>query len=212
MLNCKPGDFCDETHYPISLFNLVLNLYAIPLNRPSFEPLRKSLHHQWEMDLAGNMEMIEKDESQSPRVFISYSHRDEEFKEELITMLSGLVRRGVIDTWQDRRIEEGDEWYQEIQKAIKNCDLAVLLISSDFIASRFIQDDELPELLKRRMESGLRVIPVIVRQCLWQSEPVLKDLQALPRDGMPVINFSRENGERDQVWTEIAKSIEEHAK
>jgi hypothetical protein len=49
-------------------------------------------------------------ESNQPlKIFISYSHRDEVFKDELITMLTGLKRRGVIDPWQDRHIEEGDE-------------------------------------------------------------------------------------------------------
>ena len=51
------------------------------------------------------------------KVFISYSHKDEEFKDELVTMLAGLQRQGFIDTWQDQRIEEGDEWYQAIQRS-----------------------------------------------------------------------------------------------
>jgi hypothetical protein len=49
---CTPGDFCDETHYSVSLFNLLLALYAIPLNHKGFEPLRKSLHEQWEQSLS----------------------------------------------------------------------------------------------------------------------------------------------------------------
>ena len=86
--------------------------------------------------------------------------------------------------------------------------MAVLLVSSDFIASRFINDKELPDLLKRREEEGMIVIPIIVRDCLWHHEPVLKDLQALPTDGKPVIEFSEATGERDRVWTEIAQAIE----
>lgn len=49
---CKPGDFCDDSHYCVSLFNLVMNLYAIPLDHKGFEPLRCSLHEQWERTLA----------------------------------------------------------------------------------------------------------------------------------------------------------------
>jgi len=62
------------------------------------------------------------------------------------------------------------------------------------------------------MHEGLRVVPIIIRPCLWQSEPILKDLLALPLDGKAVITFSKNNGERDQVWTDIAKAIENHAK
>ena len=50
---CQTGDFCDVTHYPVNLFNLVLNLYSIPFTHASFQPLRQSLHQQWERNLAG---------------------------------------------------------------------------------------------------------------------------------------------------------------
>lgn len=50
--DCESGDFCDDSHYCISLFNLVMNLYTIPLDHKGFEPLRQSLHQQWERTLA----------------------------------------------------------------------------------------------------------------------------------------------------------------
>jgi hypothetical protein len=56
------------------------------------------------------------------------------------------------------------------------------------------------------------VIPIIVRPCKWTSEPTLKDLQALPKDGKAVITFAKENGERDHVWADIATVIEKRAK
>lgn len=54
--SCTPGDFCDVTHYSFSLFDLVLNLYAIPFTHAGFAPLRESLHQQWEQTLAGTEE------------------------------------------------------------------------------------------------------------------------------------------------------------
>jgi FOG: WD40 repeat len=207
---CQPGSFSDETHYPVSLFDLVLNLYAIPLPQAGFFPLRQLLHDQWEQTLAGT----EKQNATSAalKLFISYSHKDERFKTELLTMLAGLQQQNVIDVWQDRRIEEGDEWYQAIQNAMNECEMAILLISPEFIASRFIQDEELPQLLQRRRENGLRVVPIIVRPCKWTSEPSLKNLQALPTDGKAVIRFTKANGAREQVWTDIATAIEKRAK
>jgi hypothetical protein len=59
-------------------------------------------------------------------------------------------------------------------------------------------------LFQRRIDEGLRVIPIIVRPCLWQQEPVIKKLQVIPRDGKAVISFAKENGDRDQIWTEIS--------
>lgn len=46
--DCKRDDFCDAGHYPVSLLNLVLALYAIPHDHAAFLPLRQSLHEQWE--------------------------------------------------------------------------------------------------------------------------------------------------------------------
>jgi hypothetical protein len=207
--SCIPGKFTDETHYPVSLFDLVLNLYAIPFTHSGFADLRYALHEQWRQTLAGKKNA---DENSPLRIFISYSHKDETFKDELVTMLDGLRRRGIVDTWQDRSIEAGDEWNKSIQDAMDACDLALLLVSADYLASRFIQEEEQPKLLQRRMEMKVRVIPIIVRPCPWQNEPALKDLQALPRDNKTVITFSKETGARDQVWTDIALVIENRAR
>ncbi len=146
------------------------------------------------------------------KIFISYSHKDEPFKNELDIILISLQRRGIVGTWQDRRIEPGSEWLDLITKVIEECEMAILLVSPDFIASRFIQEKGLAYLFQRRIIEGLRVVPIIVRPCLWQDEPVIKDLQALPKNGKPVISFSKENGDRDQVWTEIGSKIEIFAK
>lgn len=207
--DCELGSFCDETHYPVSVFDLVLNLYAIPLMHAGFAPLRRALHEQWEKTLARK----KRDDANPPlKIFVSYSHKDEEFKDELVTMLAGLQRRGIVDAWQDRRIQAGGEWNKLIQNAMNDCDLALLLVSADYLASRFIQEEEQPKLLQRGQEMQLRVIPLIVRPCPWQSEPVLKDLKALPSDGKAIITFSKLTGARDQVWTDIATVIEKRAK
>jgi len=147
-----------------------------------------------------------------PTVFISYSHKDETFKDELVIMLASLQRRGIIDAWQDRRIEPGSEWLRSIQAAMNECQIALLLVSSDFLASEFITGNELPELFQKRKISGMRAIPIVVRECLWQSEPILQDLQALPKDGRPIISFLKETGDRDHAWTDVAKAIESLAK
>jgi hypothetical protein len=53
-----------------------------------------------------------------PSVFISYSHKDEEWKDKLVTHLGVLKEQGLLDIWEDRRIEGGDDWLPEIEKAI----------------------------------------------------------------------------------------------
>ncbi|MDP3612280.1 MAG: toll/interleukin-1 receptor domain-containing protein, partial [Rubrivivax sp.] len=77
------------------------------------------------------------------KLFISYSHRDEAKKNTLNKHLTVLTRAGVaLDVWDDRRIQGGDDWRQEIRQAIEGCDIALLLISADFLISKFILDEE----------------------------------------------------------------------
>lgn len=222
--SCDINNFYNITHYPITLFNLVLGLYSIPLDNSEFFSKRRQLHKLWENTLSKfthkadsipEKVSIMEPEKRPLRVFISYAHEDEEkfkFKTQLIKVLAGMKRHGVIDTWEDSQIRAGDDWYQEIQTAMSQCDLALLLVSFDFIASPFINKEEVPLLLKRRQSEGMRVIPIIIRPCYWEIEPVLKDLQVLPKYGKPVISFSQDPGGQDKAWKEIAQEIENVAK
>lgn len=125
------------------------------------------------------------------KIFISYSHKDEPFKDELVTMLAGLQRRGIVDAWHDRRIEAGDEWYKSIQNAMDDGDIAILLVSPDYLASRFIQEDEQPKLLKRREEMKARVMPIIIRPCVWQSEEAISFFKSCRKTDRPSSNFQK---------------------
>jgi hypothetical protein len=113
-----------------------------------------------------------------PTVFISYSHKDEAWKDRLVTHLAGLERVGRLRTWNDRVIRAGQKWLQEIETAMEEARVAVLLVSPDFLASRFIKTREVPRLLGRRAREGVHVVPVIVKDCLWEEAVRIADLQA----------------------------------
>ncbi len=122
--------------------------------------------------------------SDSPTIFISYSHRDERLKERLATHLS--VLRGRLDVWDDRRLRAGDNWYAEIEAAIESADVAVMLISADFLSSDFISKEEVPRLLKRLQEDGLAMVPILVRSCAWKEIPWLSAMQIRPTNARPL--------------------------
>ena len=132
-------------------------------------------------------------------VFISYSHKDEAWKDRLMTHLGVLQSQGLVQLWDDRRIGAGEDWYAAIQEAMSRASVAVLLISADFLTSKFILGEEVPRLLARRDEEGVRVVPLIVRPCVWQAVPWLKRLQARPKDGKPL-----SAGNENQVDADLA--------
>ena len=53
-------------------------------------------------------------------LFISYSHKDEELRNELETHLALLKRQGVITSWHDRRITAGSDFDQAIRLGVED--------------------------------------------------------------------------------------------
>jgi len=43
--------------------------------------------------------------------------------------------------------------------------VAILLASADFMASEFIQTNELPQLLAAAENAGIRIVPIILKPC-----------------------------------------------
>jgi hypothetical protein len=82
-----------------------------------------------------------------PSIFISYSHADEEWKDRVVTQLRVLESERQFDVWEDRQIAVGEDWYPEIEKALNEANVAILLISAEFLTSRFIRGEEVPRLL-----------------------------------------------------------------
>src|SRR5712692_7289092 len=58
------------------------------------------------------------------KVFISYSHKNADEKDKLLTQLSVLVNEDSFDLWDDKRIEVGADWRAEIEKALHNAGCA----------------------------------------------------------------------------------------
>ncbi|WP_263351050.1 toll/interleukin-1 receptor domain-containing protein [Acidicapsa acidisoli] len=70
-----------------------------------------------------------------PSLFFSYSHKDENLRDQLETQLAALQRQGLISSWHDRRITAGTEIDTAIDKHLDEADVILLLISPDFIGS-----------------------------------------------------------------------------
>ncbi len=129
------------------------------------------------------------------KIFISYSHKDETWKERLVTQLRVLQNQITLDIWDDRRIQGGDEWLREIENALNLCNIAILLISPTFLTSKFIMEKEVPLLLERRRQQGVRIFPMIVKPCAWQQNDWLKKIQARPQDGKPLAGMRKDKAE-----------------
>ena len=143
-----------------------------------------------------------------PTVFVSYSHRDEEEKEELVAHLGVLPN---VDLWRDDRIGAGGDWEQEITEAMDRASVAILLITANFLNSGFIKRKEVPRLLEHRASEGLTVFPVIAKACAWEEVPWLTKMNVKPKNGTPVWRASgiHVNEDLAAITKEVAAIIRE---
>ncbi|MFZ1344121.1 TIR domain-containing protein [Thiothrix eikelboomii] len=139
------------------------------------------------------------------KVFISYSHKDEAWKDRLQTQLAVLEMEGLLSVWEDRQIALGDSWYPEIETALNTADVAILLISADFLTSRFIRGEEIPRLLERREQQGIRVIPLILKPCPWKKVGWLSAMQGASRDNVPLSTLVEH--QQDDILCKLAEKI-----
>lgn len=141
------------------------------------------------------------------KLFFSYSHKDEELRNELETHLTLLKRQGVISSWHDRRISAGSDFTQTISSELESSQIILLLVSANFLASDYCYEKEMTRALDKHKDGSAVVIPVILHPCDWQSAP-FGHLRATPTDGKPVSMFANQH----EAFTIVAKDIREAAK
>lgn len=135
-------------------------------------------------------------------LFISYSHKDEALRDELEVHLAMLKREGTIDVWHDRRITAGDEFDSEINASLETADVILLLVSPDFLASRYCFDVEVRRAMQRHEQGSARIIPIILRPSDWKNGPFAK-LQAAPKDAKAVTKWP----DRDEAFLDVVQQI-----
>ena len=139
------------------------------------------------------------------KIFISYSHKDKIWKNCLATQLAVLELEGYFTVWDDQQIEPSDDWFAEIERELNQADVAIMLISADFLTSRFIRAEEIPTLLRRREQAGMKLIPLIVRPCAWQKVSWLSAIQGGGKDNKPLSKLDK--NKREEALTELTEKI-----
>ncbi|MDX1939125.1 MAG: TIR domain-containing protein [Saprospiraceae bacterium] len=140
--------------------------------------------------------------SEPIHVFISYAHKDEAFKDELMIHLKPLERSGIIDVWQDREIDAGDTWNAEIKEALLKARVILFLVSSDFMASDFIHREEMKTAIEKHKQHKVSIVPIWIRPSAT-SYPELDQFQSLPKDRKPVSKWD----DRDEAWVNVVQAL-----
>lgn len=159
-----------------------------------------------ELVVTERSEINERDTSEGldrNHVFISYSHKDARFLNELLTHLAPLQRTGRVSAWSDRQIQPGSDWSADIAHALKRTRVAVMLVTKDFLASDFIHEHELGPLLREAEKGGVTILWILVRACSYRHTPLKRYQAAIPPDKPLALMKS----ERDGAWVKICERI-----
>jgi len=155
-----------------------------------------------------------------PFLFISYAHKDEHYKDELLTHLAALKNQGFIEAWHDREIEAG-LWDDQIKAAMEKADIFLLLVTANFLASEYISKVEITRAYEKYKNNNAKIFPIICNYCDWKSQPVtdseyelhpvhkremkvwLGKFAHFPKDGEPIAGWEN----KDQAYLNVMESL-----
>jgi internalin A len=135
-------------------------------------------------------------------VFISYSHKDEKWLNGLLDHLKPLGLQ--VNYWSDREIEPGDEWRTQIEAALSEAKVAVLLVSRHFFLSDFIMKEELPRLQRAAKQDTLTILWVPLWPTVYKHTEIAK-YQAVHDPAKPLGSLGK--ADRNQALVAICDKI-----
>ncbi|HEX8702735.1 MAG TPA: TIR domain-containing protein [Myxococcaceae bacterium] len=98
------------------------------------------------------------------RFFVSYAHANKQLVNALVKELTAHFAssaRYELLPWIDQNILVGERWKESIEKAIKDCDFGLMMVSPAFFASSFITKKELPNFVGAQNNPELKpILPV----------------------------------------------------
>ena len=123
------------------------------------------------------------------QLFISYSHRDQEWLDVIKAPLEPYVELHGLKVWDDRHIPPGEDWRKTIADALAQTRVALLLVSPGFIKSEFIREEELRYFLDATERYAVKVHWLLLSDLGDLANP-LSDRQAIldpatPLDALP---------------------------
>lgn len=88
-------------------------------------------------------------------IFISYSHRDRDFRVKLETDL----RSSGIRLWVDERLRGGDFWDDEVEKILSDADLTHVLV---LVSAHSMQSENVMNEIRFAINEGKLIVPLVI--------------------------------------------------
>lgn len=135
-------------------------------------------------------------------IFVSYSHEDESYRQDLVKYFDTMVRNKEIEAWTDRDIKAGAEWRKEISSSIDSASVFILLVSPDFMHSYYCIDVEMKEALAKQASNNAVVVPIFVRRTDVHGSPI-SEIHCLPTGRKPISTWA----DKDEAWFDVIAGL-----
>lgn len=96
------------------------------------------------------------------KVFVSYSRNDARLMEEIVAAFQPLEDAEGYEIFTDTEIPPGDRWRERLDAELDGATVMILLVTPSFLASDFIQNNELRPALEAAQGRGLRIFTILV--------------------------------------------------
>ena len=142
------------------------------------------------------------------KIFVSYSHKDQIWLERVQSAIKSMKLSGInIDLWSDKKIKTSQVWKEEIKNALESSYAAILLISTDFLASDFIVSEELPTLLGNAEQNKTKIINLIIKPSRIKHIENIGKYQAVNDLNKPLCKIPEY--EQEEILVKLTEDIEE---
>ena len=155
-------------------------LESIGISHPVFEKYRR-----WDSN-EKMRELYTKENNKKKKVFISYSHAQTEYVKIFSTDLKSYLKLPNIDfeIFDDFQIPLGIQWDDFLQDKVAGCNIMILLVSQEFMNSKYIQEKEFGAAAARlKNENDMLIVPVYFAPCNFNDEKELNQLQFFKPEG-----------------------------
>jgi len=126
-----------------------------------------------------------------PVIFISYSHKDEpkdgpddeKWLSYVQYHLAPAVKSALFELWVDEDMPGGYRWKATIAAKLNACDVCVLLVSPNSLASDYVIDVEVKTITERQKKEDVPLFPIVLKPFATKTVPWLMELNLRPPNG-----------------------------
>src|SRR6202035_3000102 len=149
------------------------------------------------------------DGTTKPVIFISYARKDEpekpkpgevQWRTYVQSYLAPAALNGLVHIWADEGIRGGDKWKTEIDAQLKECNLLILLVSVNSLASEVVVNFEIKTIHDRQVNGEtVHIYPIVLKPFPKKAVPWLMELNLRPKAGKPLSEFSPKQRDREMA-------------